>query len=61
MIAALAKPAPIYPTLHTLSGYRPAYQSGCRCPGCGRSHWWVRTMTAQCAFCETALPLGRCD
>ena len=25
------------------------------CPGCGRSHWYLRTMSAECAFCGTAL------
>jgi hypothetical protein len=27
------------------------------CPGCGRTHWYVRGSTAECAFCTTALPL----
>jgi len=27
------------------------------CPGCGRSNWLVGRSTAQCAFCDTALPL----
>ena len=27
------------------------------CPGCGRTHWYVGRMTAECAFCGTALPL----
>ena len=32
-----------------------------RCPGCGRSHWYVGRTTAQCAFCETAVPLAETD
>jgi len=28
------------------------------CPSCGKSHWWVGRITAQCAFCATALPLA---
>ena len=28
-----------------------------RCPGCGRSHFWVRTLSAECAFCGCAIPL----
>lgn len=28
------------------------------CPGCGRSHWFVGRVMAQCACCETALPLA---
>lgn len=27
------------------------------CPGCGQSHWMVGRLTAECAFCGTALPL----
>ena len=27
------------------------------CPGCGRSHWHIGRMMAECAFCATALPL----
>lgn len=29
-----------------------------RCPGCGRSHWFVGRITAECGFCGTALPLA---
>lgn len=27
------------------------------CPGCGRSHWWVGRVMAECGFCGTALPI----
>ena len=27
------------------------------CPGCGRSHWYIGRLSAECAFCGTALPL----
>ncbi|HEX7781511.1 MAG TPA: hypothetical protein VF509_01755 [Sphingobium sp.] len=27
------------------------------CPGCGQSQWLVGRVMAECAFCETALPL----
>lgn len=27
------------------------------CPGCGRTHWHIGRVTAECAFCRTALPL----
>jgi hypothetical protein len=35
------------------------YQSGKanRCPGCGGSQWLVGRVMAECAQCETALPL----
>jgi hypothetical protein len=40
-------------------GYHVAYREGevNRCPGCGRSHWHVGRLSAECAFCGTALPL----
>ncbi len=28
------------------------------CPGCGRSHWIVGRISAECGFCATALPLA---
>jgi hypothetical protein len=28
------------------------------CPGCGRTHWYVGRVTAECGFCGTALPLA---
>ena len=27
------------------------------CPGCGRTQWLIGRMSAECAFCSTALPL----
>ncbi len=36
-------------------GYRPEQAN--HCPGCGRSHWVIGRLTAECAFCATALPL----
>ena len=29
-----------------------------RCPGCGKSNWHVGRISAECAHCETALPLA---
>jgi hypothetical protein len=26
-------------------------------PGCGRTHWLIGRLSAECAFCSTALPL----
>jgi len=28
------------------------------CPGCGRTHWYVGRVSAECGFCATALPLA---
>jgi hypothetical protein len=35
-----------------------------RCPGCGRSHWYIGRISAECGFCGTAVPLAEtsgCD
>ena len=41
------------------TGYRVAYRphETNHCPGCGNSQWMIGRMTAECAFCATALPL----
>lgn len=41
------------------AGYRIAFRphEHNACPGCGKSNWIVGRMTAECAFCATALPL----
>jgi len=42
-------------------GFRLAYNEAdstpMSCPGCGHTNWLVGRVTAECAFCETALPL----
>jgi len=41
-------------------GYHAVYreQEVNHCPGCGRTHWIIGRMSAECAFCSTALPLA---
>ncbi len=41
-------------------GYHAVYRDGQvnHCPGCGRTHWMIGRMLAECAFCATALPLS---
>ena len=41
-------------------GYHAVYRAGeiNHCPGCGRTHWIIGRMSAECAFCSTALPLA---
>jgi len=43
-----------------MRGYHAVYhENGVnRCPGCGRSHWLIGRMLAECSFCGTALPLS---
>ncbi len=40
-------------------GYHAVYHEGevNHCPGCGRTHWIIGRLSAECAFCTTALPL----
>lgn len=42
------------------SGYRITYhrEASNHCPGCGKSHWHLGRSSAQCAFCDTALPFA---
>lgn len=41
-------------------GYHAVYREHeiNRCPGCGRTHWLIGRVSAECAFCGTALPLA---
>ena len=43
----------------TQRGYHIVYRDDetNHCPGCGRSHWHIGRIMAECAFCATALPL----
>ncbi len=43
----------------TERGYHAVYHEGevNHCPGCGRTHWLVGRLSAECAFCSTAMPL----
>ena len=40
-------------------GYHAVYREGevNHCPGCGHTHWISGRVSAECAFCSTALPL----
>jgi len=40
-------------------GYHAVYHDGevNHCPGCGRTHWIIGRISAECAFCSTAMPL----
>jgi hypothetical protein len=44
----------------TVRGYHVVYreQEVNHCPGCGRTHWIIGRLSAECAFCSTALPLA---
>lgn len=42
-----------------MRGYAALYRHNQinHCPGCGRTHWYVGRVSAECGFCATALPL----
>jgi hypothetical protein len=46
--------------LSAARGFLPLYHGDTvnHCPGCGRTHWHIGRATAECAFCDTALPLA---
>jgi len=41
-------------------GHSAVYRDGevNHCPGCGRGHWIIGRVSAECAFCSTAVPLA---
>ncbi|WP_344697526.1 hypothetical protein [Sphingomonas rosea] len=43
-----------------MRGYHAVYRENAvnHCPGCGRTHWLIGRMLAECGFCGTALPLS---
>lgn len=45
--------------LAPLRGYHQVYRpnESNPCPGCGRIHWHIGRVMAECAFCATAIPL----
>lgn len=45
-------------TFHRRRGLHVVYRMDevNHCPGCGRSHWWLGRLVAECGFCGTALP-----
>lgn len=52
----MAERAPFDPAAR---GFHAVYRANevNHCPGCGRTHWLIGRLMAECAFCGTALPL----
>ncbi len=48
------------PRLRIAQEYQVHYHPGepNHCPGCGRDQWLVGRVTAECAFCATALAIA---
>ena len=44
-------------------GHHIVYRANAQnhCPGCGRTHWFVGRVSAECGFCQTALPLAEVE
>jgi hypothetical protein len=43
-----------------MRGYHAVYRQNetNHCPACGRSHWLVGRVSAECGFCAAALPFA---
>jgi hypothetical protein len=52
--------SPSYAAAIAKRGHHVVYRANeaNRCPGCGRSHWYIGRMSAECGFCGTAVPLA---
>jgi hypothetical protein len=55
----IATSKPRRPLAPALRGFQAIYDPNAvnHCPGCGKTQWLVGRITAECAFCETAIPL----
>jgi hypothetical protein len=49
-----------FPADPAVRGFHAVYRFGevNHCPGCGRTHWYVGRLSAECGFCATALALA---
>lgn len=48
-----------FPPAYGDRGFRPIYHRNAvnHCPGCNGAQWYIGRVSAECAFCGTALPL----
>ena len=60
LVSMFGKHERVHPHDPTRRGYHIVYRENevNRCPGCGRSHWYVGRLSAECGYCGTALPLA---
>jgi hypothetical protein len=60
LVSMFGKNGRVYPHDPSRRGYHVVYRGNevNHCPGCGRSHWYVGRLSAECGFCGTALPLA---
>jgi hypothetical protein len=60
LVSIFGKSGRTFPHDPSRRGYHVVYREDevNHCPGCGRSHWYVGRLSAECGFCGTALPLA---
>lgn len=60
LVSIFSKDGRAFPHDPSQRGYHMVYRHDevNRCPGCGRSHWYIGRLLAECGFCATALPLA---
>ncbi|HEX8641695.1 MAG TPA: hypothetical protein VF704_11155 [Allosphingosinicella sp.] len=60
LVSIFGKSGETFPHDPSRRGYHVVYRENevNHCPGCGRSHWYVGRLSAECGFCGTALPLA---
>ena len=51
---------PVVGSIVTRRGFAQVYRTDAtnNCPVCGHTQWHIGRSTAECAYCETALPLA---
>lgn len=59
-VQVFERAAPGFATSLAQRGHHIVYRANAsnHCPGCGRSHWYIGRVSAECGFCGTAVPLA---
>lgn len=59
-VRVFERAAPSFAASLTQRGHHIVYRANAsnHCPGCGRSHWYIGRVSAECGFCGTAIPLA---
>lgn len=59
-VLVFERAAPSFVATLTQRGHHIVYRANAsnHCPGCGRSHWYIGRVSAECGFCGTAIPLA---
>lgn len=59
-VLVFERAAPSFAASLAQRGHHIVYRANAanHCPGCGRSHWYIGRVSAECGFCGTAIPLA---